>query len=114
MSVNRLLTLLAALAVSSPLAAMTLPECAPGPHCPMAAAMGEEAPCSDAVMQEDDCCVTAPATEPAEALPVVAAGADWIDDGVPAPSSERAEEQTTGRADALSPPLYRLFRALLI
>ena len=80
----------------------------------MAAVMGEEAPCHDAVMQEDDCCVSTPAAEPAEALPVIAAAADWIDVGVLVSLPERVGDASTGHADAPSPPLYRLFRALLI
>ena len=114
MSARRLLSLFAALALMSPLAASGLPECAPGPHCPMAAAMGADAPCGGAVMQEDDCCVAAPAAAAAEVLPVIAAAAAALDDGAPAPLPAAATGKAGIRGDAPSPPLYRLFRALLI
>ena len=125
MRARRLFSLLAALAVLAPLAAAGLSECEPGPHCPMAALMADETPCHGAAMaggapchrasfQQDDCCVRAPVEEPAEVLPVVVAAAAAIDDGTPAPRHERLEPQTGTRGDAPSPPLYRLFRALLI
>ena len=125
MSARRLFSLLAALVMSSPLAAAGLPECGPGPHCPMAALVAEEMPCHGAAMtdeppchrasfQEDDCCVRAPEAEAAEVLPVVVVAGAALDDGTPAPRHERPELLAGPRDDAPSPPLYRLFRALLI
>ena len=125
MSARRLFSLLAALAVLSPLAAAGLSECDPGPHCPMAALMAEETPCHGtataderrchrASLEEDDCCVRAPEAEPAEVVPVAVVAAAAVDDGTPAPRHERLEAHAGTRGEAPSPPLYRLFRALLI
>lgn len=108
-------SLLAVLALLSPLAAMAAPGCAPGPHCPMAGLMGEEMPCHGASIQADDCCLTDATAEPVAVVPVISAAALTVDDGVPAPLAMIGEKPSAvARAAAQSPPLYRLFRALLI
>lgn len=114
MSPRRTLSLLAALAVLSPLAAIAAPACMPGQHCPMAALAGDGPPCHGTAMQADDCCLSA-AAEAAEAVPVAAAKASAAGEVLPVPRPETgAEVPLAERRDTPSTPLYRLFRALLI
>lgn len=110
----RLLALLAVVAISSPLVAVGLPACSPGPHCPMAAALGGESPCQGAAIEDDDCCVGAPPADAAGPSPVIGAGAVAADEGAPAGLVEPLVERRGARAAGPSPPLYRLFRTLLI
>ena len=115
MRARRASSLLAALALLSPLVAIAVPECAPGPHCPMAGLMGEEMPCHGASMQADDCCPADGAAEPAAAVPLISASALTADDGAPAPLTVDGEEPSAVACGVgHSTPLYRLFRALLI
>jgi hypothetical protein len=115
MRAQRSLTLLAILALVSPLAATAAPACAPGQHCPMAG-MGESAPpCHGSTIQAADCCVSAEIPEAVEVATVVVAPAAAAAAGAPAP--RLAGDGVTPSAlpvEAASPPLYRLFRALLI
>ena len=115
MRVRHALSLLAALALLSPLAAVAVPACAPSQHCPMAGALGDGPPCHGTAIQADNCCVTVATAEPAEVVPVAAATALATDDGVPAPRAEPGEGISSAACDnAPPPPLYQLFRALLI
>ena len=114
MRARRASSLLAALALLSPLVAIAVPGCAPGPHCPMAGPMGEEMPCHGASIEADDCCLADGAAEPA-AVPVVSASALTVDHGVAAPLTGIGDEPSAVAPTAAHPtPLYRLFRALLI
>ena len=114
MSLSRAISLLACLALLSPLAAFAVPPCGPGQHCPMAGMNGDARPCHGAVIQEDDCCVVGSTAEPAEVVPVIAACAPLSADGVLAPRPELANRAPAVCAAAPSTPLYRLFRTLLI
>jgi hypothetical protein len=115
MSVRRPLSLLAALVLLSPLAAVAVPGCAPGQHCPMAGAVGDGPPCHGTAIQADNCCLTAATAEVVEVAPVIALTAPAIDNGGQAPDALRADAISPGAPDNTpSPPLYRLFRALLI
>ncbi len=115
MSIRRTLALLAALALLSPLAALAVPACAPGQHCPMAGALVDGPPCHGATIRADDCCLTTATAEPVDVVPVIGAIALAAGDAVAAP---RLDSQSAGlataRVAAPSTPLYRLFRALLI
>ncbi len=115
MNARRLLSLLAALALSSPLMAVAEPACAPGPHCPMAGLMADEPPCHGTAIQADDCCVTTAPAASTEAAPVIGAIARSVVSAAPASCPEPgAGTSGTARVDPPSTPLYRLFRALLI
>jgi hypothetical protein len=115
MRARRASNLLALLVLLSPLAALAVPACAPGQHCPMAGAMGDGPPCHGTSIQADNCCLTSVSAEPAEVVPVTAAAALATDDGVLAPRAEPGEGVCPAARDhAPSPPLYRLFRTLLI
>ncbi len=115
MSARRPLSVLAALVLLSPLAAVAVPACSPGQRCPMAGAVGDSPPCRGTMIQADNCCLSAETAEPAAVVSAIAATAVVIDDGVPAPLPESGEEVSSVARD--NPPstlLYRLFRALLI
>ncbi len=115
MKARRTLSLLAALALLAPLAAVAVPVCSPGPHCPMAAAMAGDPPCHGTAIQADSCCRTAAAATAVEIVPVASAPALAADPGTPVPRIESAAGVPPLAADAAAPrPLYRLFRALLI
>ena len=118
MRARRTISLLAALALLSPLTATAMPGCgpdAPMPHCPMMAALAaEDVPCHGTAMEADDCCPDMSAGEPAAAPPVIGAPAF---EAAPAPLAAAApsgRSPVASRSEAASPPLYRLHRALLI
>ena len=108
-------SLLAALVLLSPLAAVAAPACGPSQHCPMAGAMGDGPPCHGTAIQADNCCLTAAGGEPAAAVRLVFVTALATDDCLPAPRIEPEEELSLGtRASAPPVQLFRLFRSLLI
>lgn len=120
MATRRTFSLLAILALLSPLAATAVPGCPPGAmaeHCPMMAAMGDEAPpChEEAAIEADDCCPDPAAVQPAEGVPVVAAGVAEAGTLAALPPARPAPARRLGCAAGIAPaPLYRLHRALLI
>jgi hypothetical protein len=114
MSLPRAISLLACLALLSPLAAFATPACGPAQHCPMAGMAGDAPPCHGAAIQADDCCVLTAVAAPAEVVPVTAGSVLPTDDGAPAPRPELAKGAPAACGTASLPPLYRLFRALLI
>ena len=119
MATRRVLSLLATLALLSPLAATATAVCAPGPmtgHCPMMAAVSDLGPpCHGTAIQADDCCPEMAAAESAEAVRAigVTAPAEAAAVVLPPAASEPARGASSASA-ARSTPLYRLFRALLI
>ena len=114
MIVRRTLSLLAALALFTPLLAAAAPVCAPGHGCPMAAGAASPA-CHGSALKADDCCLTADAAAAVEAAPTVAAASPSGADGAPAAQLDvAAVTLPPAPVDPPSAPLYRLFRALLI
>lgn len=115
MGTRKALTLLAVFGLLSPLAVAAAPACAPGPHCPMAAAAGGAPPCHGAAIQRDDCCFTDAEALPVEVVPVIAVTVSGTLDAAPAPRLDAAVPRLPAAPlDAPSTPRYRLFRALLI
>lgn len=105
--------LLAMVALVAPLAAAAIPPCAPAGHCPMAMAAGDMAPCHQASIDADDCCL-ADASELAQPAVPLAAAAPPADEKLAAgaPPGERAPQPLAAGSSAT--PLYTLFRTLLI
>ena len=115
MGTRRALTLLAVLGLVSPMAMAAAPVCAPGPHCPMAAAAAGAAPCHGTAIQRDDCCLSDGKALPAEVVPVIASAVPGTLHAAPAPRLEvGAPSLPQDPVDASPTPRYRLFRALLI
>ncbi len=114
MGTRRALTLLAVLGLLSPMAIAAAPVCAPGPHCPMAAAT-DGAPCHGTAIQRDNCCLTDGEALPVEVAPVIAVAVAGTLEAAPAPRLEvGAPSPPPVQVDASPTPRYRLFRALLI
>lgn len=115
MGTRRTLTLLTVFGLLSPLAMAAAPVCAPGPHCPMAAAAGGGAPCHGTAIQRDNCCLTDGEALPVEAAPVIAVAVAGSPDAEPAPRLVAgAPSRPQDPLEASPTPRYRLFRALLI
>lgn len=115
MRIRNVLSLLAVAGLLAPLAALAAPPCVPGPHCPMAAAGGGEAPCHGTAIQRDDCCLSAGEALPVEAVPVVAFKVPVALDATPAPQLDAGVlSPLPAPVDASPTPRYRLYRALLI
>lgn len=112
---RKVLSLLAAFGLLAPLSAAAAPPCAPGPHCPMAAAAGGAAPCHGAAIQRENCCLSDGEALPVELVPAIAAAVPAAFDATPAPRLEVDAPGLPPAPVAASPtPRYRLFRALLI
>ena len=115
MSLRRTWSLLAVLALVSPLAAFAVPACGPSQHCPMAGAAGDGPPCHGATIQAEDCCLAAANPAAIEAVPVIALADTVAVDTSPAPRLEPNDGLLQPAPPGAPPaPLYRLFRTLLI